>query len=393
MSYIGTNKIGGMYLGSTEIAKAYLGSNLVYQKQAGDTYTISQSLSHATSTNPATQIGQGQSYTTTLAVESFDYGNLTVIVTMGGEDITSSVYDSLTGVVLIASVSGNIGISATASFWNYAYRNIRYSCHDGGYADFGYGQANYMISPLFSVKDARSVTFSVGGTRIGDLVFFQDDGGYRSYYISNANPRTVSVGASYNLCAICFQISKLASTYVYDNTNGLYLFNGSELSSSQILEYDQFRTYSPLASAITWENSRGDLENWNFANSSSASSSGARNIYNPPIYRIVKTPTSTASEYQSVISKMVTLPKNYTDGKSYIEFSVGAVYSSGNYPLALFYNDNSQTASYFMPTTNPRTVTAGASYTTMRLLMDSSKYSSSYIKDAFTNTFLWKGSD
>jgi hypothetical protein len=32
MSYIGANKIGGMYLGSTEIKKAYLGSDFVYQK-------------------------------------------------------------------------------------------------------------------------------------------------------------------------------------------------------------------------------------------------------------------------------------------------------------------------------------------------------------------------
>lgn len=32
MSYIGTNKIGGMHLNSTEIAKAYLGSTLVFEK-------------------------------------------------------------------------------------------------------------------------------------------------------------------------------------------------------------------------------------------------------------------------------------------------------------------------------------------------------------------------
>lgn len=33
MSYIGMNKIGGMYLGDTKIAKAYLGDDLVYSSE------------------------------------------------------------------------------------------------------------------------------------------------------------------------------------------------------------------------------------------------------------------------------------------------------------------------------------------------------------------------
>lgn len=36
MSYIGMNKIGGMYLGDTKIAKAYLGDNLVYGAEPPD---------------------------------------------------------------------------------------------------------------------------------------------------------------------------------------------------------------------------------------------------------------------------------------------------------------------------------------------------------------------
>lgn len=44
MSYIGTNKIGGMYLGDTKIAKAYLGDDLVYQKASAQTGYITSGL-------------------------------------------------------------------------------------------------------------------------------------------------------------------------------------------------------------------------------------------------------------------------------------------------------------------------------------------------------------
>lgn len=44
MSYIGMNKIGGMYLGDTKIAKAYLGDNLVYQKTGAQTGYVTSGL-------------------------------------------------------------------------------------------------------------------------------------------------------------------------------------------------------------------------------------------------------------------------------------------------------------------------------------------------------------
>lgn len=44
MSYIGANKIGGMYLGSTEIAKAYLGSTLIFEKGGGGSGTFTDNI-------------------------------------------------------------------------------------------------------------------------------------------------------------------------------------------------------------------------------------------------------------------------------------------------------------------------------------------------------------
>lgn len=76
------------------------------------TYTITNALSHVTNSNTATGCEEGDSYTGTLTADT-DYTIDTVTVTMGGVDITSTAYNN--GVITIASVTGNIVITASAS--------------------------------------------------------------------------------------------------------------------------------------------------------------------------------------------------------------------------------------------------------------------------------------
>ena len=73
--------------------------------------SVSLTLSQVSSSNTATSVGYGESYTTTLTA-STGYTLNTVSVTMGGVDITSTSYSS--GTVSIPSVTGNIVITATA---------------------------------------------------------------------------------------------------------------------------------------------------------------------------------------------------------------------------------------------------------------------------------------
>lgn len=82
--------------------------------EEGTSYSITQTLTHVTSTNTATTIADGASYTTTLAAES-GYTMDSVAVSMGGVDITATAYTESTGVVSIGSVTGNIIITATAT--------------------------------------------------------------------------------------------------------------------------------------------------------------------------------------------------------------------------------------------------------------------------------------
>lgn len=87
----------------------------VYQPAAGaTTYSVTQTLTHTTSTYTDTTVDAGDDFTATLEAED-TYTLGTVTVTMGGVDITSLAWDSTTSTVTIASVTGNIVITATSS--------------------------------------------------------------------------------------------------------------------------------------------------------------------------------------------------------------------------------------------------------------------------------------
>ena len=76
------------------------------QDEVTITYTLKTGI---TSTNRRKSAFEGQTYKTTLKGDTL--ATDTVTVTMGGSNITSSAYDSETGVVRIAEVTGNIVIT------------------------------------------------------------------------------------------------------------------------------------------------------------------------------------------------------------------------------------------------------------------------------------------
>lgn len=75
-------------------------------------YSITNSLTNATSDNPASTINYGSSYNATITATS-GYVITSASVTMGGVDITNTVYDN--GVISITSVTGDLVITITAA--------------------------------------------------------------------------------------------------------------------------------------------------------------------------------------------------------------------------------------------------------------------------------------
>ena len=77
-------------------------------------YSVTNNLTNVTNSNSASSVLEGESYSATLSVSS-DYSLTDVQITMGGMNITSSAYNGESREIYIASVSGNITITASAT--------------------------------------------------------------------------------------------------------------------------------------------------------------------------------------------------------------------------------------------------------------------------------------
>lgn len=77
-------------------------------------YSVTNNLTNVTNSNSASSVLEGESYSATLSVLS-DYNLTDVQITMGGVNITSSAYNDESHEIYIASVTGNITITASAT--------------------------------------------------------------------------------------------------------------------------------------------------------------------------------------------------------------------------------------------------------------------------------------
>lgn len=79
------------------------------------TYTITYNLAGATVDSDVSVIDELEGFTATVTKDDAEYIYKTVSITMGGTDITSSVWDSSTGVIDIPSVTGNVVINVVVT--------------------------------------------------------------------------------------------------------------------------------------------------------------------------------------------------------------------------------------------------------------------------------------
>lgn len=79
-----------------------------------DTFTVTNTLTNVVNSNSATSVTSGSNYLAALtAADGYTLDDVTI--TVGGTDVTSTVYNSENGVIYITNVTGAIVITATAT--------------------------------------------------------------------------------------------------------------------------------------------------------------------------------------------------------------------------------------------------------------------------------------
>lgn len=131
--------------------------------------TIAKNLTGCTISNAASQVDYGEAYTATIAAES-GKTITSVVVKMGGVDITATAYSAGSGAINIAKVTGAITITASASVPSVLYsitRNLT-NCASSNAANTIAEGAAYTttLSPTGTFKKLGTITVTMGGTDI-----------------------------------------------------------------------------------------------------------------------------------------------------------------------------------------------------------------------------------
>lgn len=131
--------------------------------------SITKNLTGCSISNGAAQVDYGDAYT---AVLSADNGNTltSVVIKMGGVDITATAYSAGSGAINISKVTGAITITAAASAPTVHYsitRNL-INCASSNTANTIAEGAAYttMLSPTGTYKKLGAITVTMGGTDI-----------------------------------------------------------------------------------------------------------------------------------------------------------------------------------------------------------------------------------
>lgn len=131
--------------------------------------TITKNLTGCTISNAASQVDYGEAYTATIAAES-GKTITSVVVKMGGVDITATAYTASSGAISIAKVTGAVTITAAASAPSVTYnitRNLT-NCASSNTADTIAEGAAYTtaLSPTGTFKKLGTITVTMGGVDI-----------------------------------------------------------------------------------------------------------------------------------------------------------------------------------------------------------------------------------
>ena len=253
---------GELEQGTSTITVSYGGKTTTFTvtvTHATTQYTITNNLTNVTNSNAATVINELTSYAAILTPTT-DYIMSSVSITMGGTEITSTAYDESDNNISIASVTGNIVITATAiedAGWT---PGVPYSSGDLNMGDNGYrlststgelvssGNNSDMVSDYLPCHGASVLT---GANLLLQNMFYYDQN--KAFIIALAthtgieNPYPYPVPRNAYYVRVCSRsASPTVTPYVYDalpvNTpyvlNKHYVFDWGEETETPTENFD-----------------------------------------------------------------------------------------------------------------------------------------------------------
>lgn len=189
-------------------------------------YSITYSMTGVTSSNTANSAIEGADYTTTLTPDT-DYEIVSVTVTMGGVDVTSTVYSN--GVITIGAVTGDVVITITAKdnyvpHWDIADRTAVMNMYKTATQTKELSRNNYYWGTARAGQiDYRLVTAcTLNGNDVTFTGTTKNTGVGLPYHLE--------AGASYTFSATASATGRIG-IYIY-NEDGTYVSGSTKYSSS-----------------------------------------------------------------------------------------------------------------------------------------------------------------
>lgn len=173
-------------------------------------YTVTNTLTGCTSSNTATTVTGGDTYYATItAGNGYVLNGATVVVKMGGTEVTALYYSN--GVINIPDVSGNIEITITAAVYVPSYTNVLPEAVDpstksGVWDGKGYRNGAYAssVSPYYGTDAAYWCTGAIA-LQPSDIVYVKG-----STLEGNGHARLGAFAASSGGCYFCKEYTALS---------------------------------------------------------------------------------------------------------------------------------------------------------------------------------------
>lgn len=167
MGYANLNGSGTVTITARDSVTGFTATKEVtIANSAVTSYTVTNTLAHASNSNNASTINENSSYSATITANT-GYTLDSVIVTMGGTDITSTAYNN--GTISIASVTGNVVITVTTTANTYTVTKNATNCTITGNASATHGSSYTATIEADSGYTLQTPTITMGGNTLSGV--------------------------------------------------------------------------------------------------------------------------------------------------------------------------------------------------------------------------------